>query len=636
MGVRLVKILPVAVLLLIASVALAATAEPPRTVGLLVVVSGPATPLLPARTADAVMEALATTHQWEPTVLTPEAALLRASGVSWPAGVEAAPASQPGALRDLATTLRLDDLLALTLDTGGGNTLRCVWVRPAAPGARVIAVTAPGAAEAALPRLCQQLVMRLQQGFEQAAALAPNTGETVPAPGTPPAAPTAGGPVAVKPSTAAGTSAPANLPPAVPGGTGTMTPPATAQATPTPGTATPPATPTTPGTDTKPAPATPAVPATAATPPADSKPAPATPATPAAPATAGTDSKPVAATAGPAPLSDDFRAAEELLRQGEFLRAEDAARRALEGSDPRAQVCLLMARIQAARGNPQEQRRWLEQALTVDASLVEPRLLLAEQLRLQGLWRKALDEYQTITKTDPHNRLALLGMATIYGQQEQPKRAAELVAEVIKDSPEEASLYLRMGDYHAQRNALAEAEAAFDRAARLAKDPDDKALALDRLGDLYIGAQRYREGFACYAEASKLRSNAASPLAERRYQQVMAAADDGLQRTLAQAGTLLTGYLAQDGTTREDAYTALTELRGQAQEVADFMDAVQPPPVLKLEHARRKLACSLTLEAAVSAMLFLDTGRQDMLENYRTRLNEARGLFAALRPGKRP
>jgi tetratricopeptide (TPR) repeat protein len=327
----------------------------------------------------------------------------------------------------------------------------------------------------------------------------------------------------------------------------------------------------------------------------------------------------------PAPLSTHYQMAEQFLKEGDLRKAEDSAQLASATADPPGLVCLLLARIEAAKRDDDAQRLWLDRALAADPTLAEARLRLADLLRQRGLWQKALTEYQQVLAADPRDRYALLGSANIYAQHDQPRRAADIVNQAVGYYPEDASLHLRLGDLYAAYRALAEAEAAYVRAARLATAAEDKAKALDRLGDLYAAAQRYREGFACYAETSTLRAGGSGALAERRYEQVMVTADEALAKALQAATRAFDGYLAEDGTAREEAYAALADLRGQAQEINAFMDTVVPPASQKLPHARRKLGYSLVLEAAVSAMVHLDTGRADLLEQYQARLREALG-----------
>lgn len=514
-------------LLVLVAVAAAAPVPAARTLGLVVTANDSTPALLRARFVDAAMEALAAGRQWDATLLTADAALVRASGAQWPTALETPLADHAAELQRLVLAVRLDDLVAVRLDIAQDSKAEVVWVKPDVAAARGFTLAQASAAETGIIALGRALAARLAEGFEQAPALA------------------------------------------------AVAAPATTGEPPEPSASTPPA----------------------------EQPAPETPAA--------------------APLSTHFQAAERFLQEGDLRSAEDSAQRALAAGDPRGPTCLLMARIMAAKRDDDSQRLWLERALTADPTLNEARLPLAELLRQRGLWQKALAEYQRVLATDPQNRFALLGMATIYAEHDQPRRAAEIMNEAIGYYPDDPSLYLRLGEFHAAYRAYPEAEAAFDRAARLATNTEEKARALDSLGDLYAQAGRHREGLACYAEASKLRAGSSGPLAERRYEAVMATADAALLRALQQATGAFDSYLANAGTAREEAYMALSDLRGQTQVIRDFMDLVVPPAPQKLMHARRKLGYSLLLEAAISAMVHLDTGRADLLQQYTARLREA-------------
>lgn len=509
-----------------------------RSLGLIVTADEATPALLTARFVDAAMEALATGRQWESTLLSADAALVRAAGAVWPPDYDGSLAAQAGALQQLVLAIRLDDLVAVRLRVRQTSQAEALWVRPDVAEAKGFTLTQATPAETAVTALARELAARLAAGFDQAPVVGP-----------------------VEP-----------LAPAEP--------------------AVPPAEPTSP------------------------------PAEPAAPT-----GEPVPAAPAAAPLSPHFAAAEQFLKEGNLRSAEDSAQRALDAGDSRGLTCLLMARIMAAKRDDDAQRLWLERALAADPSLNEARLPLAGLLHQRGLWQKALTEYQQVLAADPQNRFALLGMAGIYAEHQQPRRAADIINEAVGYYPNDASLYLRLGEFHAAYRAYPEAESAYDRAARLASDPEEKARALDRLGDLYSQADRYREGFACYAEASKLRAGSSGPLAERRYGQVMATADAALQRVLQQATGAFNSYLANAGTAREEAYVALADLRGQAQAISGFMDTVVPPASQKLAHAQRKLGYSLVLEAAISAMVHLDTGRAELLEQYTARLREAEGTL---------
>jgi tetratricopeptide (TPR) repeat protein len=321
--------------------------------------------------------------------------------------------------------------------------------------------------------------------------------------------------------------------------------------------------------------------------------------------------------------------AEKYLREGDFTKALDWGDKALTAGDDKASVYYLYARIEAARQNRPAERRWLERTLELAPGNGAARLRLGELLRDAGLWHKAIDEYQTVLKMEPGNLHAYLGLSAIYAQHAQPRRAAEIIAEALTHHPGEISLYMRQGDLHAQRGAPVEAEAAYDRAARLGQG-EDRALALDRLGDLYLGAGRHHEAFICFAEASKLRAGTASVVAEKRYQHVLGAADEALQKALTQADRALQSYLAGGETTRAEAYQSLTDANTQVQEARELAEVLVAPDSLRLEHARRKLAYTLARESLTNGLVYLDTSRAEALADYRLRLEETRRSFKEL------
>lgn len=332
-----------------------------------------------------------------------------------------------------------------------------------------------------------------------------------------------------------------------------------------------------------------------------------------------------------APARSQFlAAADKFLQEGDFTRSEDMLLRAQEAGDPKGEVYYAYARLEAARQNRAAERTWLERTLKEVPDHSTARLRLAEVLRAAGLWRKAVDEYNTVLKATPETVQAYLGLSAIYASQSQPRRAAEIIAEAIKHAPADASLYLRMGDLHAQRKARAEAEEAYDRAARLSQG-EVRADALDRLGDLYVDAEREHEGFICYAEAAALRQKTTSAIADRRYQQIMAAADESLDKALRQAATALQSYLSGGEVTREEAFAAMNDFNGRAQEVSKFAESLTPPGAQKLRHAERKLTYSLASEAALYGLLYLDQARPGDLELYGTRLTDSAKRLETLR-----
>ena len=678
-------------------VANAAPASTCRPVALIVDATGVPNSVSFTRFIDVMVETLAASRQWEPTVLTAGSPLVRASGAVWPeakgdwsAAVEA--------LHALQVATRLNDVLVVVPVPSAINTVNVLWLQADQPGFKRVQLMTAGSGDNSYAALTRQLLERLGQGYAAfqegpaapaeappAVAAAPRS-DAPAAPAAPeaPAAVTAvpGAPAATAPGTrlSAAPAAPKSQPaPRTPIGvelarpastTGAPAPsagnrdqPATVaarpaetplqssaplaapvQPTPSPAAtpvATPPAVtgvapvpvaaPVVPPAATTIAPvpalAPTAQPATTAVAPL---PAPAPPSSPAAPQ-AGPAPTP-AAPAQPATTPQFLTAADDFLQQADYAKVEDMLVRADQAHEPKAKILYAWARLEAARQNRVAERTWLERTIGEDPGNMEAHLRLAELLRQAGLWRKAVDEYGTVIQTRPDNLPAYVGLSALYAAQAQPKRAAEILCEAVKRYPNDASLYLRLGDLYAQRSALAEAEAAYDRAARLTQG-ENRADALDRLGDLYVSAQREHEGFICFAEAARLRGDGNSPLADKRYQQIMRTADNALAKVLERAAQGLQSYLQGQDVTREQAFAMMNDFNGQVQEISNFADSITPPTSQKLAHAEHKLAYSLAAEAALYGLLYLDQGKQTDLDLYQQRLTESRqGLANPQKP----
>lgn len=645
---------PITLLLaLLAPLCLAHAAAVPvaRPVGVIVEASGVPNPVPFTRFMDVLVETLAGSRQWEPTVLTADSPLVRVSGAIWPeAKGDWSNAEEP--LRALLVATRLSDLLVLVPVPAAVNTVSILWMQADQPGLKNLQLMTAGSGDTSYAALTKQLMERLGQGYASAqeapaapatpattVAVAPRTVTPAPAaPEAPTAVTVTPGTPAATPATGRPTPAPAGprVQPAQPKPIGVeLSRPGTTTAAPTPATGRPghPAPPAVRPTEAPLKPVTPApAPAPTATapplvaapvvtspPPATVTPAPVTP-----PAV-----QPAPPAAQPVEPPKFLVAADDYLQQGDYKKVEDMLLRAEQAGEPKGQVYYAWARLEAARQNRVAERTWLDRAVGEDPTNVDAHLRLAEVLRDAGLWRKAADEYNTVLKAQPDNVFGYVGLSALYAGQSQPKRAAEILAEGVKHHPDDASLYLRLGDLYAQRAALADAEDAYDRAARLSEG-EARADALDRLGDLYVGAQREHEGFICFAEAAKLRGQGNTPLGEKRYQQIMRTADSALTKILERAALGLQSYLRGQDVTREEAFAVMNDFNGQVQEISNFAESITPPSSQKLAHSEHKLAYSLAAEASLYGMLYLDQGKQNDLDLYLQRLTESRQDLATL------
>jgi tetratricopeptide (TPR) repeat protein len=635
---------------MVLTVAMAAAAPVAvRSVGL-IIDSSPVEHAVPfVRFSDVLVETLSASRRWEPTVLQPDSPIVRIGGAAWPQPVKGEWMANPEALTALLVTTRLDDLLVVKPLPAATNDLEILWLRTGEAEIRRLHIATVGAGDQAYIALSQQLIARLDEGPRTAMIAArmvvPGSAPAPPTttPSTPPATPppTITTPPVAKPPVAA--------PPTTPGAPATATGPATGGAVsvghdtqpadaprPTAGT-------TAPTVDlTKPTPgasvpgATPGPPQAPATQPATGAPAPQAPTaptppapTPTAPPTAPAETPPTAPPTAPQGPSVYLTAAQKYLQEGDYRKVEDMLLQAQGAGDARATIYYTWAELEKARHNPAAERTWLERTIAADPAVMPAHLRLAELLRQAGLWHKAVDEYEIVIKAEPANLHAYLGLSAVYAGKSQPRRAAEIMAEAVKHYPQDPTLYLRLGDLHAQRQAWAEAENAYDTAARLTEGTR-RGEALDRLGDLYVSAGREREGFICYAEASKLRAGAGSTIAEKRYLQIMTAADQALLKAGARAREALQAHLSGQDVYREDVWVAFNDLRMQIRDFSAFADGVVPPASMKLAHAEHRLAYSLAAEAALAVLQYLDEGDPSQLRVYSERMDEATRMLERL------
>jgi tetratricopeptide (TPR) repeat protein len=621
----------------------------PRTIGI-VADATPASNRIPfVRFVDVLIDALAASRQWEPTVVYAESPLVRVSGATWPQATRDDWMTAAGSLQALLLATELDDLLVVRPIPAVTNDLEIFWLRQGEPDIRRLHLSEAGAGDQAYTALCRRLLAQLEEGTAKAPlavvarpSVAPSTGPATPVTPTtpPPASPPSAPATSVVPGTGAAVAvgghetpatAVATAPPVTPGPAAQLPKPGTGEAQPT-GPGDKPDAPTGPPAQPGAGPVGPQTPTTAPVTATGAAPAapPATPDTPTGPVA----TPPAAATEparAPKAPSAFLSAAQKYLKDRDFGQVEEMLVKAQAAGDPRGQVFALWAELEKARQNPTAERTWLQRALAEDDSLNSAHLRLAELLRQSGLWRKAAEEYQLVIQREPDNLYPYLGLSALYASQSQPRRAAEVLTQAIEHAPQDASLYLRLGDLHMQRQAWAEAENAYDRAVRLTKGAQ-RAEALDRLGDLYLAAGREREGFICFVEASKLRVGGSSTMAEKRYQQIMRAADEALVAACARTQTALGNYLSGQGVYREEVWAAFSDLRAQVQDVLRFVNDTVPPATLKAIHLQRKLAYSLAAEAALAGLDYIDQGaaRQQRLQDSRRLMDEALATLRAL------
>ena len=357
-------------------------------------------------------------------------------------------------------------------------------------------------------------------------------------------------------------------------------------------------------------------------------------ATPSAAASTAEDAQPVpASTPTPEPSGQPgiarLAAARAALAVGDLELARREADLALPLGAPAYELYMFRADLAVAQNQPTEQRSWLERAAAANPEAVEPLLRLGAVLDAQGLWQKAVECYDQAIALDPASLPAYTAAATVLTSRSRPKQAAEYLAKAAERSPHDNTLLMRLGDTYRQASMLAEAEEAYDLAARTA-EPPLAAQIMDRLGDLYVSSGQFEEGFRCYAEAARLRGDNAQPLAQKRYEQMTIVADEAVMSALQAASEAFEAYYRDRTMPRERAYVIAEQSETRVAEVAEFTVGLPVPPALEQMHLRRQLFYDLAAEAIVALMTYLDTNLEQALSQYQTTVREACAEYEGL------
>lgn len=328
------------------------------------------------------------------------------------------------------------------------------------------------------------------------------------------------------------------------------------------------------------------------------------------------------------PIDPTLAAAEEAYEGGNL----DAASSLLgdyqreHGASGRAHF--LRAKLSLARLEHDRALDHLERAVALDPELVEARVWLARLLAERGLWQKSIEQYERSLEGDPTNLEALLGLARVYRDHGHRRRAIRLLREADDAGQSDPSLLMMLGDLYVAEGEVELAERAFLRTAS-GETGERRAAALERLGDLYVELRRHRDALSCYLEAAELNPSRAS-MAQRRYREVMAAADGSVHDALTSGWSVFEDFAESGIGQRELVYRHLSEVQAQLDEALRYADGIRPPAALQADHARRQLAYSLAVEATVSALSYLDLGEESMLERATARHGEALAEFRRL------
>ncbi|MGI5817521.1 MAG: tetratricopeptide repeat protein [Armatimonadota bacterium] len=309
---------------------------------------------------------------------------------------------------------------------------------------------------------------------------------------------------------------------------------------------------------------------------------------------------------------DALLAAEAAYREGRLSEAEALVEASLRETGASARAYYLRARLSLARQDRDAAIGDLQRAVGIDRSLADAQVWLARLLVEQGLWQTAQEHYEQAVEARPGHLEALLGLARLYRDHGHRRKAIALLTAAADRGQDDASLLMLLAELHGREGNIELAERYFVRAASVAKG-EQRAAAWERLGDLYVTRHRHREALTAYVKAAEFNPSRTT-MVERRYTEVMSAADGAVHEALTEGWSVFEDYAYNGVGHREMVHRRLSEMRAQLEEAMRFAESIKPPGALSAGHVERQFAYSLALEASVIALTWLDLGEDGMVE----------------------
>lgn len=335
------------------------------------------------------------------------------------------------------------------------------------------------------------------------------------------------------------------------------------------------------------------------------------------------------AAAAPQPVDDALAEAEAAYNSGELDNAARLLEVSLREAGPSARAFYLRARISIGRQDRDAAISDLRRAVTMDSTFTDAQVWLGRLLVDQGLWQAAQEQYERAVATDPTHLDGLLGLARLYRDHGHRRKAIDLLMKADDLGQGDATLLMLLAELHSDEGNVELAERYLTRVAG-ATGGEQRALAWEQLGNLYLQLRRNREALTCFIKAAELSPSRAT-MAQRRYLEVMDAADGTVEEAITSGWGVFEDFAMSGIGARETAYRTLSQINGEVEEALRFAESISPPGELGEIHGKRKFAYALAVEASVLALSWLDLGDQVVLERAREVHADAVRQFEQLR-----
>jgi tetratricopeptide (TPR) repeat protein len=127
-----------------------------------------------------------------------------------------------------------------------------------------------------------------------------------------------------------------------------------------------------------------------------------------------------------------------LSHQGRFEESYEQFAQALKLYPQYAEAHYNWGLVLANRGDTQGATEHFHAALTADANYVPAHQRLGEDARRQGQYAEAQSHYEAVARLKPDDPAAQINLGLLYLKQQQPVKAAEVLARTVAQHPEHA------------------------------------------------------------------------------------------------------------------------------------------------------------------------------------------------------
>jgi tetratricopeptide (TPR) repeat protein len=194
-----------------------------------------------------------------------------------------------------------------------------------------------------------------------------------------------------------------------------------------------------------------------------------------------------------------FNLARALLAKGEMDQARLQLEEAVKIRTDFVVARELLARIFLAKGDPARALREAEGVLTFDKSNLQAHLIKSSALLSMNDKDKARTELEYITRTYPQNPDARFQVGLLAWQDKDYHTAERVFGELHKENPKDIRGLVGVVETLASQDRMADAIAEMQKSVKAEPNRNDLRLTL---GNLYVRSEQYDEAIAIYKELS--------------------------------------------------------------------------------------------------------------------------------------